>query len=201
MVSQGVEAPGPELAVLAKPLIDLRQPVGAQSIDSALRVSAHLDQLGLAQHAEVARYRRLSQLRQGGNQFSSRAFTLGERIQQGPAAGLSDGLKHIHTDQYRIQRILSKIYITGLLGGVVGEQHTRTIVFMPAPSDAEHAVVAQWRAAGPVLAEVRRRELREMTDEQALAAVMALLDLLLHLPPKTGGSGLVEQQRLFALAR
>jgi hypothetical protein len=69
------------------------------------------------------------------------------------------------------------------------------------PSDAERAVVAQWRAAGPALAEMRRRELREMTDEQALAAVLALLDLMPHLPPKVGGSGLVEQQRLFALAR
>jgi hypothetical protein len=48
---------------------------------------------------------------------------------------------------------------------------------------------------------MRRRELREMTDEQALAAVLALLDLMPHLPPKVGGSGLVEQQRLFALAR
>lgn len=71
---------------------------------------------------------------------------------------------------------------------------------MRGPSDVERAVVAQWRAAGPALAEVRRRELREMTDEQALQAVLALLDLLHYLPPKTGGSGLVEQQRLFALA-
>ncbi len=68
------------------------------------------------------------------------------------------------------------------------------------PSDVERAVVAQWQAAGPALAEIRRCELREMTDEHALVAVLALLDLLPHLPPKTGGSGLVEQQRLFALA-
>ncbi|MBV9142746.1 MAG: hypothetical protein JO115_17845 [Pseudonocardiales bacterium] len=71
---------------------------------------------------------------------------------------------------------------------------------MRGPSDVERAVVAQWRAAGPALAQVRRRELREMTDEQALAAALALLDLLPHVPPKVGGSGLVEQQRLFALA-
>jgi hypothetical protein len=61
-------------------------------------------------------------------------------------------------------------------------------------------VVAQWRDAGLALAEVRRRELREMSDEQALAAALALLDLLPCVPPKVGGSGLVEQQRLFALA-
>jgi hypothetical protein len=68
------------------------------------------------------------------------------------------------------------------------------------PSDVERVVVAQWRAAGSALAQLRRRELREMTDEQALAAALALLDLLPHVPPKVGGSGLVEQQRLFALA-
>ena len=71
---------------------------------------------------------------------------------------------------------------------------------MQGPSDVERVVVAQRRAAGSALAEVRRRELREMTDEQALAAALALLDLLPHVPPKVGGSGLVEQQRLFALA-
>lgn len=67
-------------------------------------------------------------------------------------------------------------------------------------TDVERALVEQWRATGPALAEVRRRELREMTDEQAAEAVLALLDLASLLPPKIGGSGLVEQQRLFALA-
>lgn len=40
-----------------------------------------------------------------------------------------------------------------------------------------------------------------MTEERAIAAVLAVLDLLASAPPKTGGSGLVEQQRLFSLAR
>lgn len=66
--------------------------------------------------------------------------------------------------------------------------------------DIERVVVEQWRAAGPALAEVRRRELREMTDEQAAEAVLTLLDLAALLPTKVGGSGLVEQQRLFARA-
>lgn len=63
------------------------------------------------------------------------------------------------------------------------------------------AVVAQWQDAGATLADARRRELREMTDEQALAAAEQLLDLARHLPLKSTGSGLVEQQRLFARAR
>lgn len=64
----------------------------------------------------------------------------------------------------------------------------------------ERAVVQQWRFAGPVLAAIRRRELQEMTDEQALDAALSLLDLVTDLPLKTGGSGLVEQQRYFARA-
>ncbi len=67
--------------------------------------------------------------------------------------------------------------------------------------DVERAVVAQWRSRGAALAEVRRRELREMSDEQARVAVLDLLDLLDVLPPKDAESGLVDQQRLFALAR
>ena len=64
--------------------------------------------------------------------------------------------------------------------------------------DDAATVIEQWRAAGPALADARRRELREMTDAQALVAAEQLLDLLRHLPPKRTGSGLVEQQRLFA---
>jgi hypothetical protein len=63
------------------------------------------------------------------------------------------------------------------------------------------AVVAQWRQAGPALARVHRDELRQLTDAQALTAAEELLDLVRLLPPPTGISGLVEQQRLFARAR
>lgn len=78
--------------------------------------------------------------------------------------------------------------VTGYLGTVADER------------DIGRAVVAQWKAAGPALDEVHRRELREMTDAEARDAVLALLDLVADLPPKTGGSGLVEQQRYFARA-
>lgn len=63
------------------------------------------------------------------------------------------------------------------------------------------ALVAQWRQAGPALERVHRDELRQLTDEQALAAAAELLDLARLLPLPTGVSGLVEQQRLFARAR
>jgi hypothetical protein len=60
---------------------------------------------------------------------------------------------------------------------------------------AAAAVVERWRLAGLALEAMRRRELRELTDAEAL------LDLLRYLPRRESGSGLVEQQRLFALAR
>ncbi len=68
-------------------------------------------------------------------------------------------------------------------------------------SDVQAKAVQGWRATGPILEDLRRRELREMTDGQALQAVLDLLDLVTVLPIKHGGSGLVDQQRYFARAR
>lgn len=59
----------------------------------------------------------------------------------------------------------------------------------------------RWRHAGPTLEAIRRRELQELTEREALAAAESLLDLVRLLPRKEGTSGLVEQQRLFALVR
>ncbi|MGH3831908.1 MAG: hypothetical protein ACRDRS_15920 [Pseudonocardiaceae bacterium] len=71
---------------------------------------------------------------------------------------------------------------------------------MQVPRDIERKLVNRWREAGPALSDVRRRDLRTITEAQALEAVLALLDLVPHLPPKSGGSGLVEQQKIFARA-
>lgn len=68
-------------------------------------------------------------------------------------------------------------------------------------SDAAAQFARRWRRVGPLLAEIRRRELRDLTDEEALAAADALLGLLPQVPEKRDGTGLVEQQRLFALLR
>ena len=57
----------------------------------------------------------------------------------------------------------------------------------------------QWRAAGPALEEVRRRELRDLSDERALEATDELLSMmgLAPLPPeRLRSSGLVAQQAL-----
>jgi hypothetical protein len=59
------------------------------------------------------------------------------------------------------------------------------------------AWMAQWKAAGLALDEVRRREIRALTDEEALAAAEDLLSLPAStpLPPeRLRWSGLVAQQ-------
>ena len=56
-----------------------------------------------------------------------------------------------------------------------------------------------WERAGRELSLIRRRELEHMTDEQAKAAALDLLNM--SLPeglPARRASGLVEQQRLFS---
>lgn len=68
-------------------------------------------------------------------------------------------------------------------------------------TEVEARVVRDWRITGPLLEDLRRRALREMSEEQALKAVLDLLDLVTLAPAKQGGSGLVEQQRHFARAR
>jgi hypothetical protein len=58
----------------------------------------------------------------------------------------------------------------------------------------------QWRAAGPMLEQQRRRELQALTPERALAASNALLALATTARSSVARqthSGLVEQQRLF----
>jgi hypothetical protein len=66
-------------------------------------------------------------------------------------------------------------------------------------ASAQRRWMEQWRAAAPALDEQRRRELRSLTSDAALAAADALLSVV---PPGEIGpdrrtqSGLVEQQRL-----
>ena len=58
----------------------------------------------------------------------------------------------------------------------------------------------QWRRAALALEEQRKRELRALSDQEALAASDALLALAVVLPldaRRLTGSGLVRQQALF----
>ena len=62
--------------------------------------------------------------------------------------------------------------------------------------------IETWKQAGKELAAIERRELEQMTDEQAKEAAVDLLTM--PLPeglPERMSSGLVEQQRWFAKLR
>ena len=64
----------------------------------------------------------------------------------------------------------------------------------------DRAWMAQWRDAAVALAEQRARELRALSEENARAAIVALLDLGASLPiapEREKTSGLVIQQALF----
>jgi hypothetical protein len=67
-------------------------------------------------------------------------------------------------------------------------------------SAIERAVVRQWQESSGELEAIRHRELRELSDADALAAADALLGLAAHVQPDAAMTGLVEQQRLFKLA-
>lgn len=62
----------------------------------------------------------------------------------------------------------------------------------------------QWREAAAALRQVKREELRAMTDEDAVAAFNALdmpPDLVWRSPERENSEGLIEQQRIFSKAR
>jgi hypothetical protein len=64
--------------------------------------------------------------------------------------------------------------------------------------------MAQWRLAEEGLLEVKRAELRAMTDEEAVAAFNALdmpAALVYRAPEREQSLGFIEQQRLFGKVR
>ena len=71
-----------------------------------------------------------------------------------------------------------------------------------APQERDAVTAAAiWRETGRVLAEVRRDELRRLTDADVVSALDDLLELVQYLPAPGTTSGLVEQQRIFARLR
>jgi hypothetical protein len=70
---------------------------------------------------------------------------------------------------------------------------------MPDPDIQALQWLRQWESAGPALAEVRNRELRELTDAEALRASEVVLSIPVSpvSPARWSSSGFVEQQVLF----
>ena len=67
------------------------------------------------------------------------------------------------------------------------------------PREQARLYKERWDIAAPMFEEVRRRELREVDQPQAIADISPVIDwALANLPPRTT-SGLQEQQRLFMI--
>ncbi|MGH8906535.1 MAG: hypothetical protein ACRD0K_08465 [Egibacteraceae bacterium] len=64
-------------------------------------------------------------------------------------------------------------------------------------SDDERRWMEQWRYAAAALEDMRREELRTLTDHEARVILRRLLSGPAPRSPRRGLSGLVEQQRLF----
>lgn len=69
------------------------------------------------------------------------------------------------------------------------------------PGADEQRWMEQWRHAAVELERIRREELRAMTDDDVRATMVSLAGLAACTPDRAAGTGLVEQQRLFMLAR
>jgi hypothetical protein len=61
--------------------------------------------------------------------------------------------------------------------------------------------VDNWKTTGPLLEQIRRKELREFVHEDHLAAMRSLLELGAKFAKPRTTTGMVEMQRLFMKAR
>ncbi|HVA47330.1 MAG TPA: hypothetical protein VNH11_13255 [Pirellulales bacterium] len=86
---------------------------------------------------------------------------------------------------------------TGSLNEIGLEDHGGPFMLSPHQSAATKEWVRVWKSAGPRLAEIERRELREMTEADRRRAIHAVLTLLPVWTDAPATSGLVEQQKWF----
>jgi len=95
----------PETPVSVDPAIDCHESVGAQGVDTALGVGAHLDEADLAKNSKVARHRRLGQPGQHSDQFTGGPLTASQRIEQNPAVRFGHRFEDVHEIEYYILSI------------------------------------------------------------------------------------------------
>lgn len=103
---------GPEPSIGSQPRIDLDEGCGAELVQSPLRVGAHVDQPGVAEHAEVLGYTGLAEFHQL-DQFSDRAFTDTEEIQNFSSGGVRQNLEDVCHASYITQSLYNCKAIVG----------------------------------------------------------------------------------------
>ena len=86
---QRVEAVRPQLAEGLQPAVELAERDGAQPVEPAVRVGAHLDEAGVAQHLEVLGHRRPAD-RQSVGQLADRARAGGQSFEDRPPGAVGE---------------------------------------------------------------------------------------------------------------
>ena len=89
MAFEGVEAVRPELAIGGQPGVDLRERLGPQHVQPALRLRPDGDQAGVPQHAQVLGRARLAAPEQT-YELTDRPGRLAQEIQDSAPRGLAD---------------------------------------------------------------------------------------------------------------
>src|SRR6266536_2643654 len=112
MLFQGVEMAWPVAAVATDPLVDLGEPVGAQRVDPALRLGAHLDQPDFSQYPQMSGHRWLGQAWQRRDELAGGPLAVSQHVQQRSPAGLGHRFEHVHdlniaASLYTLQQIYS----------------------------------------------------------------------------------------------
>jgi hypothetical protein len=83
------------------------------------------------------------------------------------------------------------------------EQPPSKLRFAETPEE-QQKWMQQWRSAEAALLEVKREELRAMTDEEAIFSFNALdlpPEMIYRAPDRLHSPGFIEQQRIFRKAR
>ena len=93
---QRVEAVRPQLAEGLQPAVELAERDGAQPVEPAVRVGAHLDEAGVAQHLEVLGHRRLREA-QLVDELAHRALAGSQQFEDAASVRLGERGKHRHT--------------------------------------------------------------------------------------------------------
>jgi hypothetical protein len=91
MVLQAIEMSRPELSVRVEPLVEVGQGLGANSIETALRVGAGLDQPCILEHAEVLRHCRLAEGK-AVDELSDRPLAVAQQLENRNPTGFGQNL-------------------------------------------------------------------------------------------------------------
>ena len=100
MTLERIETSGPMRSIRLQPRIKFHQRFGSKPIDPPLRITAHLDQTGIAQHLQMARHTRLMHP-DLADQIGDRALAFANRIKDPPPSRFGDHFEDFERNRHR----------------------------------------------------------------------------------------------------